>query len=88
MVETSGGYGLAKAGTYHDCYKIPFGSLAISRPETHSFATRPHDRFAFIEELCLSSADELMCIKTNRSNSAASQILSLVFVGLLLLGAA
>ena len=32
----------------------PFGSLAISRPgscpqETHGFASRPHDRFAFIE---------------------------------------
>ena len=34
---------------------IPFGCLAISRPETHGFAPRPRGRFAFVEELCLSS---------------------------------
>ena len=36
---------------------IPFGSLAISN-ETHGFAPRPHGRFAFVEELGLSSADD------------------------------
>jgi hypothetical protein len=30
--------------------QIPFGSLAISN-ETHGFASRPHGRFALIEEL-------------------------------------
>jgi hypothetical protein len=31
--------------------KEPFGSLAISPAhETHGFASRPHDRFALIEE--------------------------------------
>jgi hypothetical protein len=34
---------------------IPFGGLAISKHETHGFAPRPHSRFAFVEELCLSS---------------------------------
>jgi len=37
---------------------IPFGGLAISN-ETHGFASRPHGRFAFIEELGLSSAEEI-----------------------------
>ena len=32
------------------CSRCPFGSLAISC-ETHGFASRPHDRFAFVEEL-------------------------------------
>ena len=38
-----------------------FGSLAISRGETHGFASRPRDRFALIGELRLSSADWKMC---------------------------
>ena len=37
--------------------KNPFGSLAISN-ETHGFASRPHSRFAFVEELDLSSRDD------------------------------
>jgi len=32
-----------------------FGSLAILPSKTHGFASRPHGRFAFIVELCLSS---------------------------------
>ena len=29
----------------------PFGSLAIRGRRTHGFASRPHGRYAFIEEL-------------------------------------
>jgi hypothetical protein len=42
----------------------PFGGLAISRSageragETHGFASRPHDRFAFIEEPTAGSDNE------------------------------
>ena len=38
--------------------RIPFGNLAISSDETHGFASRPRGRFAFVEELNLSSADD------------------------------
>lgn len=45
------------------------GSLAISN-ETHGFASRPHDRFAFIEELVVSSVG-VIAIKTSTSDFAA-----------------